>query len=408
MSPFLGILSFGATLYFCSVTFENSKMKVFLPVFLSFLLIAPALRAQTDTLSADSPISFEASYLGDAVSNFSGGIRRGGAYLGMANLKLLFSTEKASLWRGGLFFVNGANTHGGTPSVHLFGDFQVISNIEAGDHTYVHELWYRQELGSVALIVGLQDLNAEFVTSEYASLLINSSFGVHSTIADNIPSPIFPQTALGAQLQYSFSEMVSAKLALFDGLPEDLDSHPHNLEWKLNSHDGLLWVSEFAFSDLWKSVLFSEFKVGAYFHSHKEPAVSEEMASPVRHENWGIYLLADQMLYSGSRNNTLSAFLQASVSSESKNRNWYYLGAGLNYKGWLPSRLNDEWGLAVAHAGIRHHASGSETTLELTYKAYLCNNLFVQPDIQYVIQPAGTERVLPNVLAGILRIGFNF
>ncbi len=383
-------------------------MKVLLLVLLSILFFAPALRAQTETLSTDSPLTFEASYLGDAVSNFSGGIRRGGGYLGMANLKLLFSTEKASLWRGGSFFVNGANTHGGTPSEQLFGDFQVISNIEAGDHTYMHELWYRQELGSLALIVGLQDLNAEFVASEYASLFINSSFGVHSTIADNIPSPIFPQTALGAQLQYAFSEKVSAKLALFDGLPEDLDSHPHNLEWKLNSHDGLLWVSEFAFSDLWKSGLFSEYKVGAYFHSHKERAGSEELVLPGRHENWGVYLLADQTLYSGLRNNTLSAFWQASVSSESNNRNWYYLGAGLHYKGWLPSRPDDEWGLAVAHAGIRHNVAGSETTLELTYKAYLCHNLFVQPDLQYVIQPAGTERVLPNVLAGILRIGFNF
>lgn len=374
----------------------------------TLLFVLSSASAQTESRSEESPLLFETSYLGDAVTNLSGGIKRGGGYLGMANLKILFSTEKASLWRGGQLFINGANTHGATPSETLFGDFQVVSNIEAGDHTYVHELWYRQEVGSLALIVGLQDLNVEFVASDYASLFINSSFGVHSTIADNIPSPIFPQTALGAQLQYALSEKISAKLALFDGHPEDLDEHPHNLEWKLNSHDGLLWITETAFTDLWRNALPSQYKLGAYFHTHKEPAPADNPLSLLRQENWGVYLLADQTLYSGPRNKRLSAFVQASVSPESKNRNSYYVGAGLHFKGWLPSRSEDEWGIALAHAGMYQSGARCETALELTYKAYLGHHLFIQPDMQYIIHPAGTDLALPNVWAALLRMGFNF
>ena len=80
----------------------------------------------------NSPFSYEASYTGDLVSNFKGGIKTGTAYLGLANLKAGFDTEKARWWKGGQLFVNVGNTHGGEPSATLVGDFQGISNIEAG------------------------------------------------------------------------------------------------------------------------------------------------------------------------------------------------------------------------------------------------------------------------------------
>ena len=53
----------------------------------------------------NSPFSYEASYTGDLVSNFKGGIKTGTAYLGLANLKAGFDTEKANWWKGGQLFV---------------------------------------------------------------------------------------------------------------------------------------------------------------------------------------------------------------------------------------------------------------------------------------------------------------
>ena len=58
------------------------------------------------------PLIFETSYVGDNVNNFSGGIKTGSRYLGMANIRLGFDMEKAGLWKGGLFYINAANTHG--------------------------------------------------------------------------------------------------------------------------------------------------------------------------------------------------------------------------------------------------------------------------------------------------------
>ena len=115
------------------------------------------LSAQDSTKTKEEAFTFEASYIGDNINNLSGGIKRGSSYLGMANLRVLFDTQNAGLWKGGSFYLNAANTHGATPSADMLGDVQVVSNIDAGDHTYVQELGFKQTIGRVELIAGLQD-----------------------------------------------------------------------------------------------------------------------------------------------------------------------------------------------------------------------------------------------------------
>lgn len=85
-----------------------------------------------------------------------GGIKTGTVYLGMANLKISFDTKGAKLWKGGQLFINGAVTHGKSPSELLVGDFQAVSNIDAGDHIYIHELWYKHQFKQFEIIFGLQ------------------------------------------------------------------------------------------------------------------------------------------------------------------------------------------------------------------------------------------------------------
>lgn len=206
----------------------------YLPLVVSFCAASfdagPIAQNSEDT-KKQSPFTFEASYIGDGVSNFSGGIEKGRTYMGMANIRISFSTKDAGLWSGGTLFFNGANTH---VEEHLqpiiLATFRLKSNIEAGEITYLHELWYSQSFSNISITVGVQDLNAEFVASEYAGLFLNSSFGVHSTVATNIPAPIFPLTTpLGGMVKYGISENIIGKVAVFDGFPDDFDHNPHNL-----------------------------------------------------------------------------------------------------------------------------------------------------------------------------------
>lgn len=353
-------------------------------------------------------LQHEATYTGEFAGNLKGGKKTGGVYLGMANIRIGFETNNLGLWEGGEFFLNGASTHGGTPSEKLIGDFQVASNIEAGNRTYLHELWYKHTYKNFQAIIGLQDLNAEFVTSEYAGNFINSSFGIPSLIADNIPVPIFPLTALGIAARYEVSESIAILGAVFDGLPEDPESNQYNLNWDLKSSDGVLVFSELQFS-IEINNMPGTIKTGYYYHSHlKETCQETKLVETVFEKNYGFYAIADQTIIKSGEYDKVGIFAQFAISPTNINAHNYYLGGGINYKIGYDNSNNDLLGIAIAHAGFSHKDSRNETTIEMFYKTSITDNLSVQPDIQYIINPAGTENKLRNSVAAFLRFGINF
>jgi len=354
------------------------------------------VQAQADSIKKESPFRFEASYIGDVVSNFSGGIKTGTTYLGLANIKAGFNTETANWWKGGESLINIGNTHGGQPSATLVGDFQGISNIEAGNLTFLYELWYKQTLGKFSLTVGLQDLNANFAYSDNGALFTNSSFGIQSSISDNNPTPVFPLTALGANLKYDITADYALLLAVFDGTPDDFENNPYNINWKLNKDQGYLAVTEFQIKKSLLKGRTGTYKIGFYFHEHND-------SIDVEQENGGLYCIFDQQI-----TDKISAFSQIGYSPKSKNNHNHFYSVGLNYKGLFNKRPDDLFGVAVAHAGIDRSAVGSETAMELTYRFQLNENIYLRPDIQYIINPAGTDVKLENALVGFLRFGVQF
>ena len=191
------------------------------------------------TKNDNEPVSLVASYVADNVNDVTGGIQTGSCYLGMANMMLGFDTKKARMWSGGHFFINAANTHGNKPSVNFIGDAQIVSNIEAGNHTYIQEIWYKQQMGNTQITAGLQDLNVEFANSEFGALYLNSSFGILPIISNNFNASIFPLTTIGLTYKWNISNQYSWVNAIYDGSPTNFDYNPHNLKWQFNSGDGV-------------------------------------------------------------------------------------------------------------------------------------------------------------------------
>ncbi len=348
-----------------------------------------------------------ATYKGDFVSNFSGGIKTGSTYLGLTDLFVSFDAEKAGLWEGGQFLVHGANTHGGEPSANLVGDFQVVSNIEAGNHTFLYELWYKQTFANFETTIGLQDLNAEFAGSDVAGLFLNSSFGIHSVISDNIAAPIFPLTTPGITFCWKVSEKTCIKTALYKGCPINFDSNPNNLRWNLNHLQGLLWVTEGQFS--WISANQAKnnvLKTGVFFHQHcpESDVINSETGNKLAYD-YGFYLVGDHQC-NAEENHGLSIFYQVGVSPS--NDNFAYLGAGCAYRGLISGKGTDELGLAVAHGMLTDERGKDETTFELTYKVQITNQIYIQPNLQCVVHPGGTEETLKNATVGLLRFGLKF
>ena len=361
---------------------------------------------QHTTAPDHKPFTKEFSYIADLCANMNGGLKTGTTFLGMANIMAGFNTEYAGLWKGGQFYINAAATHGKSLSGEFIGDYQVVSNIDAGNHIYLHELWYRHSISGFEITIGLQDMNVAFANSENGSHFINSSFGVPSVISCNIPAPIFPLTAPGVTSKLSISESVVLKAAIWDGCPTAFDRNTNNLNWHLKRDDGTLLNAEIEIaSRLLK--MPGIFKVGYYYHSgYIEKSADTGSKTEVFKNNYGFYLLADQTLWKqNAGEQKLGMFAQLAISPERINRHHLYIGGGINYSGFSHKQLSDVVGLAFACAMFNQNTISHETTIEIYYKKCFGQHLFIQPDLQYVISPAGTPGLLPNALVGVVRFG---
>jgi porin len=84
------------------------------------------------------------------------------------------------------------------------------------------------------------------------------------------------------------------------------------------------------------------------------------------------------------------------------------MGAGCAYTGLFSKKGNDILGLAVADGMLTKERGMDETTFELSYKVQLTPQIYMQPDLQYVVHPGGTDVQLENATVGLVRLGLEF
>ncbi|MCK6614667.1 MAG: carbohydrate porin [Ignavibacteriaceae bacterium] len=383
--------------------FRLSQLHPFLPGYLIIILSLSMISPLSPQTSGEAPSAFqhELSYAHEFVSNLCGGLQKGNEHLGMANLRLMINPDYASLWKGGRFFVNAAMTLGGTPAGSLTGDFHGLSNIEAGKLIYIHELWYQHRFGSTIITAGLQDLNKEFLVSDNAGLLINSTFGVPAPLAGLALMPIFPHTTLGAAVQHRISESFHIQTAIYDGCPDDYENKRFNLNWKLSKQDGYTSVSELHYvsqeigGDL-------SVKAGYFYHTSSR----HEDESEGFRKTSSVYLIADQNIYASQGGTAAGVFLQGAVNTRLSARSFSYLGGGITIAGLFAPRPDDIISFGFANtfsAGAED--SISESILELAWKISLSEQVFIQPDVQYIINPGSASEKLNNAVVVLLRAG---
>lgn len=327
---------------------------------------------------------FDANYKGDIVSNTVGGIDRGITYLGCATMGVGFRTDKAGWWTGGTLYLKGANTHGGEPSSSLVGDLHIVDNIEAGDHTFLQELWVRQSFSDrFDFAVGLQDLNADFAVSSETGHFIHSSLGINTVMVGSVPTPVFPLMGLGLQVGCNLSSRWRWQACVFDGEVTGFDENPYNVEWKVNRKEGFLFCSEVHYGE---ADAFA-YKLGGYYHSEAD--------------RYGFYLIGEHRVQS------VGLFSQVAWAPKDRNETYAQMDAGVNLHDAFTCGKGDVLGLAVT-CNLLDNDRKHETVLEMTYRYPLWSHLWLQPDLQYVINPAGGVTSTDNALVAILRVELEF
>ncbi|QDU56511.1 hypothetical protein [Aeoliella mucimassa] len=103
----------------------------------------PRLNLFDDRLHQLGPVVGEFAYTGEFFNNARGGLSTKSAtrYRGNLDLILDFDLEQIAGLSGGTFFLYGQQGHGSGITEDFVGDFQTISNIDAGDFSQVSEYW---------------------------------------------------------------------------------------------------------------------------------------------------------------------------------------------------------------------------------------------------------------------------
>jgi len=208
-------------------------------------------------------ISLDLAYIGEGVRNLQPGLlnpTKRTSYQDLLDASLAIERE------GWKLFVRGMRAHGPDPSASRIGDLQTASNIEAPDRALLYEAWLELRFGKrtkTALLLGWHDLNSEFDVSEYASLLINSSFGIGPEISANVPTSIYPQPAAAVRLRIANDEGGYLALAAYDGDPATRAVRPKT--------EGIMYIGEVGlhWHDLGHPGVL---KLGAWLHGGNKPS----------------------------------------------------------------------------------------------------------------------------------------
>jgi len=360
------------------------------------------------TWLAERGISIYLDYYGEVFWNTRGGIRTtdGGEYQGLLDLAVEFSTESAGLWKGGYLFFLFQHKHGEGITLEYVGDFQVLSNMDAFNFTQISELWYRQSFfdDRLWIKVGKQEANADFAGVEFGGEFINSSVGFSPTI----PLPSYPDQDLGIALGIAPVPWFSVNLGAYNGNPDGsrsfkgafLDLAGPMIMVEPALHYGLL------------SGRHGHIRAGGWFNGTDVDSPDENDPDLETHgEAYGWYLTWDHELWrerpeDGEDAQWVGVFGQYGWAPPDRSAAEHYIGGGIRWAGMIPRRDEDVAGLGVFHVRFSDEANlekDTETIVEAFYVVRLFGCLFLEPDLQYIINPGGTAN--PGALAVGLRFG---
>ena len=374
-------------------------------IFLIFLLVGVQfINAQKQSKA----ILIEGGYTFDLASNFKGGIETGSAFLGNIDLTFDFDLEVLDLWGGGHFFVYLLNNHGNSLS-ELLGDFQMANNIEAESNTRLYEIWYQQSYKSFSFLLGQHDLNSVFAISDTGLNFINNSFGAQPDLSENFPASVFPLTTLGFIVNWSLNDNIHFAHAIYDGDTGSESENPNSLNWSLKKDEGVVLINEVQFEIKKDSLLKSVYKLGIWNHTQ-----NQNLNEVIFTSSQGVYFISDHKLIQKKTSNStaLSAFSQLGISLSTHNPVAGYMGGGFWFQGLSPKRAEDGIGIAVAHVNFSDYYQSqfegglkNETALELTYQWVINRKWHIQPNFQYLINPA-SQSGLPNAFMGLIRFNY--
>ena len=312
-----------------------------------------------------------------------------GTYQGLYNLSLDLDSEKMNLYNGGKFHILYQAGNKGVNSMEFLNTYSDMNSYDPMKSiNQISELYYEQSVKDdlFNIKIGKQDANIDFQALNAGFEFLNLSF----SFIDNTPMPLFPSQQMGIRARLKLHKEIYIQNGFYDG----------NL--KIGATPKSFFTGENNYLNMTEVYKLTNFKnkegkylIGDWIKTGKY----ESYKNSTERNNYGIYAGFEQKLTDRfeDKSGGLKLFGQFGYARNSINDVPYYGGGGLLFEGMTEKRKADSIGIAFGWHQFdkqlhKTEHRTAEKVIELFYKIKLTEFLYIQPDIQYIIKPGGSDK----------------
>lgn len=388
------------------------------------------------TKLATHGIEFVSTFVIDTLGSVAGGKRQAFGQDSSLGMDLNVDFGKLAGLKGTQFHVSMVYREGHNLSQDIGNRFPP-SSIFGSEQMRLYNLYVEQGIwdDKISLKFGRLGTGDDFAQSPlYWTFLTNSIDGCPINLPINFFFTVYPTATWGARLKIHPASAFMWKGGIYheDSRVGRNAAHGCDFTWR---DKGLLYIQEFSFlpnQSKDAKGMPGNYKLGLFYSTgdfndkyrdiNGNSYALTHLAPRNHKENYGLYFHADQQISRESetkKNQGLTPMLVMIFQPPSTNEIPFFMDAGLMYTGLFPNRDQDVTGIGFAWGvwsnQLRKYQGDEglyrqryEIILEATHKIAVNQWLYIQPDLQYIVNPSGGTKDLPDALVIGARTGVTF
>lgn len=360
---------------------------------------------------ADKGIYFLGNDVNELFSVTGGGLHKGSALGGQADISTILDLHKLFGWEGGVVtatldyqygslakFPNnntGATLIGSGIQGPGIGDENTyrLSELSYSQYLFNKKLWFLIGRTQPTWFFNLEDYTLQF---ESTNVVLGSPTQIFNT-----GFTFYPEAEWGGMLRYMPTQHVHMEAGVYEDNSNSANPNDHNLDFGLSHANGVYVPMQIGVSTNITGRP-GKFDLGGYYDSAQVDMPAFDTSGNRNHT--GIYIHGMQKIWSpdGNPARGLSIFGQASWATSGKiNYIDNAFAAGIIDKGPFAERPHDTVGLLAtyetlgsaivnfrnAQTGPNNKLKGNESAFEAEYTVDLGSGVTIRPFVQYILHP---------------------